>query len=89
MELWTKVKGAEEPYRVMNMEEIKKKVDIPEFDYIISWKKRSERPVRISLPPQRGRVIIPSLQIMEQEKKEEREKERRAELPLKRKKLNT
>ena len=61
LEVLTKDKSREEPYRVTPMEDIEAKITIPKYDHKLTWRKRSDKPVRSQPTPVRGRIIPPSL----------------------------
>ena len=46
LEVLTKEKGGEEPFRVVNMKEFTKGREIPDFDHTIRWKVQPDRPPR-------------------------------------------
>ena len=44
VEVLTKQRRSEEPFKILDLKEIEAKGEIPKFDHSISWKRRSDRP---------------------------------------------
>ena len=65
--LFTKEKGTDEPFEPVDMEELRKKINLPDVDYSVVWRKREERQPWRRVSPDRRRVCLKSLGSCEEE----------------------
>ena len=61
VEVLTKLRRSDEPFKVLDLKEIEAKGPIPRFDHSISWKRRSDRPPRNPTKKVEGKICPPSL----------------------------
>ena len=61
LEVLTKQRRSDEPFKILELKEIESKGSIPKFDHSISWKRRSDRPPRNPVKRVEGKVCPPSI----------------------------
>ena len=61
IEVYTKLRGTEDQYKILPLAEIEEHGPIPKFNFSIEWRKRSDRPPRNPPKPVVGKVCPPSM----------------------------
>ena len=61
IELWTKVRGSDDRFSQMKMEDIEMTEQLPKFDHSVKWTRKKERPPRRQVSPTRSKAVVPSL----------------------------
>ena len=61
IKLLVKERGTAEPYRALDLKEIEKEIDLPQFDHSIIWRKKIDRHPLRKMSPVKEPPQIPSL----------------------------
>ena len=61
IELWTKIRGTDDMFSQMNMEDVERTEQLPKFDHSVRWTRKKERPSRRQVSPTRSKAVVPSL----------------------------
>ena len=61
IEVLTKLRRSDEPFKILELKEIEMKGAIPKFDHSITWKRRSDRPPRNPTKKVEGKICPPSI----------------------------
>ena len=61
IELFTKLRGSDEPFQPAGINAPETKIELPPIDYNAKWKRKEDRPPWRNVSPQRERVVLKSL----------------------------
>ena len=61
LEVLTKLRRSDEPFKILELKVIESRGAIPKFDHSITWKRRSDRPPRNPVKKVEGKICPPSI----------------------------